>query len=197
MEADLSPFVLQLFALRAIKMGTFTLKNEVTVPIKVELSALLKSSATLGSLCDLLAEKAAKFEPPLLCGAGNMGLVLTTLVSTRLNIPFVMHRKGGVHSAQIEGSFKTGSRCLLIADLLEPRAELFETLDALEEEGFEMRDVLVAFDWQRGGKDKLRQRGIQLHSLLSVAQAAEILSEAGKVEGPHAKVLIDFFESDS
>lgn len=197
MEANLSSFVLQLFALRAMKLGTFTLKNEVTVPLKIELSALLASPPALESLGRLLAEKAARYEVPLLCGASNIGLVLATLVSTMQQIPLVMHRKGALHSAQIDGVFKTGSRCLLISDLFEPRADLFDTLDALEEEGFEVRDVLVVFDWQRGGKDKLRQRGIQLHSLMTVSGAVEILSDAGKIDGARAKLLSDFFDSDS
>ena len=197
MEANLSSFILQLFALRAMKLGTFTLKNEVTVPLRIELSALLASPPALESLARLLAEKAARYEARLLCGASNIGLVLATLISTMQKIPLVMHRKGGVHSAQIEGVFKTGSRCLLISDLFEPRANLFDTLDALEEEGFEVRDVLVVFDWQRGGKDKLRQRGIQLHSLMTVSGAVEILSDAGKIDGARAKLLSDFFDSDS
>ncbi len=183
--------MLQLYSLRAIRLGTFTLKNEVRVPLRIELSALFATPKALRTLGELLAEKALHYNTPLICGVPNMGLVLGALLCTMQEIPLVTLKNG-----KIEGVFKSGSRCLVVSDILQPRASLFETLDALEEEGgLEVRDVLVAIDWQQGGKEKLRQRGIQLHSLLTVSKIAEILSESGKIGGASVKLLLDFFET--
>jgi orotate phosphoribosyltransferase len=66
----------------------------------------------------------------------------------------------------IEGVFTKQQNCLVVEDLVTRGESIFETIAPLEEEGLEVKDVVVLLDRQQGGKKRIEEKGYRLHSVL-------------------------------
>nr|XP_009679524.1 PREDICTED: uridine 5'-monophosphate synthase [Struthio camelus australis] len=81
----------------------------------------------------------------------------------------------------VEGTINPGETCLIIEDVVTSGSSVLETVEVLQKEGIKVTDAIVLLDREQGGKARLEERGIRLHSVCTLSEMLEILQEQGKV----------------
>jgi len=81
----------------------------------------------------------------------------------------------------IEGLYSPNQTALIIDDLITGGRSILETALPLEEAGIRVRDAVVLMDRQQGGRERLRDFGINLVSILTLEVALNYLMSSGKI----------------
>ncbi|MCI0382591.1 MAG: orotate phosphoribosyltransferase [Chlamydiae bacterium] len=192
---NLTPFILSLHSIQAIKFGSYPLKSGVISPIYVDLRIIISYPKIFKELTHLIWQKIQHLKFDFLCGVPYSAIPFATAVSLMQEIPMVIKRKERKEYGTkkiVEGVFKTGSTCLVIEDVMTSAQSLLETIEALTEEGLIVKDIFVVIDRQQGGKEKLKSRGVQGHSLITLPEIMQILLDEKKIDLGTHKMVMDF-----
>lgn len=112
----------------------------------------------------------------VLAGGETAGIPFAAFLSSSLGLPMVYVRKRakehGVASL-VEGTFEGQSNVMLVEDLITDAGSKAGFIEALRSTGGNVDSVLVVFDRQQGGKEKLDQMGIQLFTMTTMNTALE------------------------
>jgi uridine monophosphate synthetase len=177
--------MLDLYEIKAVKFGSFTLKSGIISPIYLDLRLVISYPPLLRKITEKFWEKMHALSFDLLCGVPYTALPLATCLSVMHDIPMVMRRKEAKdHGTKkiIEGAFEPNQRCLIIEDVITSGSSILETVDPLEKEGLKISDVLVVIDRQQGGKEAMQKRGLTLHSLFSLSELINTLKEEKNID---------------
>jgi len=197
---DIKQLILALHRIQAVKFGTFTLKSGLSSPIYIDLRMIISYPELLKSLGNLLWEKIETLTFDLICGVPYTALPIATSLSLDHNIPMIMRRKEAKEygtKKMIEGVYKKNQTCLVIEDVISSGTSVLETILPLENEGLIIRDVVVVIDRQQGGKEKLEEKGLFIHSLFTITDLLQILEEEKKIDKETAKVVSAFILKQS
>ncbi|MDN3507043.1 MAG: hypothetical protein P0S96_07435 [Simkaniaceae bacterium] len=182
--------VLQLYAIGAIKFGSFEIKKDFLSPFQVDLRGVISHPKVAKELCNAFWEKAMHLSFDLIAGVPLTANCVATYLAWEQEIPLV-----GVHQNRVEGVYKTGQKCLLLQDKGISGARTLDTVDLLEEEGIEVRDILTFLDLGLGAKKKIKSRGYVSHSILTMPEVLQVLFDANKLAGDNFKLASDFLEN--
>lgn len=186
--------ILKLHSLGAIKFGTFEIKKDFTSPILIDLSIVISHPIVAKMVCEKLWEKGEHLSFDLVCGVPLLGACFANYIAWEHELPLVIRRtEAKALATKIVGAYKSGQKCLVVQDLQLWGQHTLDTIDDLQEEGLEVRDVVTLIDFGMGGKKKMKNRGFVSHSVISIGQVLEILDESGKVAGDQIKLARDFF----
>lgn len=176
MEFAMHTIINQLRDIGAIQYGEFTLKSGMKSPIYVD----LRMAVSVPQLCQRMAEamwqKAAHVSFDLLCGVPYTALPFASYVSMRYQKPMVIRRKEAKDYGTkkiVEGIFKPGQRCLIFEDVITSGESILETIASLEEAGLRVTDIVAFLDRQQGGTERLRQKGYNVHCVVTLPQLLE------------------------
>lgn len=121
----------------------------------------------------------------ILCGVPYTALPIATVISTKTNLPMVMRRKEGKSYGTkklVEGIYKEGSKCLIIEDVVTSGSSILETVKDLTDAGIECSDALILLNREQGGKENLKNNGIEIHALFTLTQLMEYLRAENCIE---------------
>lgn len=184
MSPEIKSIILELFSIGAIQFGHFTLKSGISSPIYIDMRLIISYPTLLKHISMALWQLIPRLSFDLLCGVPYTALPIATAVSLEHNIPMIMRRKEvkeyGTKKA-IEGVFTSGQTCLIIEDVISSGSSIMETVDALAKEGIAVEDAIVVLNREQGGKEKLRERGIFLHPLISIFDLLKVLFAEKKI----------------
>jgi uridine monophosphate synthetase len=172
--------MLDLYAIEAVKLGSFTLKSGIISPIYIDLRLLISYPSLFKKVTQKLGEKMRSLSFDLLCGVPYTALPMATALSITYDIPMVMRRKEVKdHGTKklIEGAFRPHQRCLIIEDLITSGISILETVEPLQKEGLSVSDVLVVIDREQGGKEALQKKGLNVHALFTLSDLIKTLKE--------------------
>jgi uridine monophosphate synthetase len=176
MTPEIKAIVLELYAIEAIKFGTFTLKSGVSSPIYLDLRLIISYPNLLRRISQALWPLAARLSFDRLCGVPYTALPIATALSLEHEIPMLLRRKEVKEygtKKSIEGVFKPQERCLIIEDVVTSGSSIIETASALEKEGLVVEDALVVISREQGSR--LKERGLFLHPLLTIFDLLKVL----------------------
>ncbi|MCP5469625.1 MAG: orotate phosphoribosyltransferase [Chlamydiales bacterium] len=180
----LREFVLELQEIGAIKHGEFKLKSGVMSPIYIDLRRTVSSPKLLRMLTKMIWEKVKERHFDYICGVPYTALPFATTLSLDHNIPMVMRRKEvkehGTRQA-IEGVFEKGKNCLVVEDLITSGMSVFETVEALEEAGLVVTDIVAFLDREAGGRKNIESLGYKIHTLITLSKMLEIVESHANV----------------
>lgn len=180
-----------LWKLGAIQFGDFTLgRTAVHSPVYLNLrlliskpSALQRAARVIKDEVDarqrMLNPQVAPFQ--LVAGVPFGGLHLATAFSLAARVPLIYVHPGQVKNGQIEGLHETGQSVLIIDDLITGGHSVVDTARHLKEAGLRIKDVVVLLDRQQGGRELLRQHGMNLISILTLEVVLNYLMSSGKI----------------
>jgi len=181
-----------LWKLGAIQFGDFTLgRTAVNSPVYVNLRLLISNPTALRRAAHVILDEVLALqsmrEPRvtrfnLVAGVPFGGLHLATAYSLTAKVPMIyLHPREDGSGNDIEGLYSPNQTALIIDDLVTGGGSILETALTLEQAGIRVRDAVVLMDRQQGGRERLRQSGVNLASILTLEVALNYLMSSGKI----------------
>jgi orotate phosphoribosyltransferase len=181
-----------LWKLGAIQFGDFTVgRTAVNSPVYVNLRLLISNPTALRRAAQVILDEILALqsmrEPRvtpfnLVAGVPFGGLHLATAYSLTAKVPMIyLHPREDGSGNDIEGLYSPNQTALIIDDLITGGGSILETALTLEQAGIRVRDAVVLMDRQQGGRQRLRQSGINLVSILTLEVALNYLMSSGKI----------------
>jgi orotate phosphoribosyltransferase len=180
---------LQLWQLGAVKVNLdrpFKLTSGNFSPIYLNCRQLISSVA----FADLFAAAARiiveseKVEFDVVAGGETAGIPFAAFLARSFGRPTVYVRKATKEhglSSLVEGVLSSGSRVILVEDLITDAGSKLHFVNAIRAAGGVVEDVLVVFDRQQGGRLALKDKGIRLHAVTDMEMALKMASEANVI----------------
>jgi orotate phosphoribosyltransferase len=192
MDSEVKKCVIDLHDVGAFKFGSFTLKSGIISPIYIDLRVIVSYPQILRKIASLMWKRIEGRRFDCLCGVPYTALPIATVLSLDQDLPMLMRRKEvkdyGTKKV-IEGVFQKGQNCLVIEDLVTTGSSIFDTIEPLEKEGLKVTDIIVLLDRQQGGKERISQKGYQLHSVLHMEDLLAILVETGRISSANLAAI--------
>ncbi|MEE8440933.1 MAG: orotidine-5'-phosphate decarboxylase [Spirochaetia bacterium] len=195
-------WILRIEEIGALKFGNFVLKNGDTSPFYLDLRMLpmnpelLKETARL--LATMLNDGGVEYD--VIVGIPYAAIPIATALSLEVTAPLVCLRKerkqygsGGM----LVGSVKSGSRCLVVDDLVTSGLSKREAAEVLEAEGLQVTDIVVLVDRSKNAAAELLDAGYRLHSLVKIGEIVDVLKEAGRLDETTGARITEFVQTGS
>lgn len=192
-------FFLECYKLGIIKFGHFTLKSGIESPFYVDLRPLASDPKILKYLANYLLEMLPLDNFDLICGVPYAALPMATAMSLESYIPLIIKRKEAKSygtKKRIEGIYQKGQNCLLVEDVITSGESLAETIEEIENEDLKVSDIVVVLDREQGGKEHLRRKGYNVHTLFSISEVVEILREENYIDEEEVSRIRDFINGN-
>jgi orotate phosphoribosyltransferase len=196
-----------LWRLGAIQFGDFTVgRTTVHSPIHVNLRLLIAHPTALAraahivltELQTLQSMRNPQIDPfDIVCGVPFGGLVVAEAFSLSSKIPLIyLHPRKDDLESDVEGIYHPSQTALIMDDLITGGGSIVLTANRLRDEGLFVRDAVVLFDRQSGGRTKLEEAGIRLVSVLTLEVLLTYLRSSGKIGEEWYRKSMSFFDAN-
>ena len=183
----------RLEAIRVERSEPFQLASGNFSPIYVNCRRVISEPGfmQLWSAAALLIRDRRQLAFDVVAGGETAGIPFAAYLAQTLCRPMAYIRKkakGYGIASRVEGHIETGSRVLLVEDLITDGGSKLGFLEAVQAAGSKVYDVMVLFDRQQGGADLLARNGARLHAVadrattLAAGEAAGVLSAEAAAE---------------
>lgn len=170
-----------LWEVGAVRFGDFTIgRSTVHSPVYVNVRRIISRPRVLKRVGLVMSREVqaelAKLHPTfhpfqLLAGVPLGGLHIATALSLTGNVPMIYaqpKKADDIRHYSLEGHYEPDQSVLIVDDLITSGGSVLETASLLQQEGLQVRDVLVLIDRGEGAATRLHQHGYTLHSVLSL-----------------------------
>lgn len=195
-----------LWRLGAVQFGDFTLgRTTVHSPIYVNLRLLIAHPTALARAAHILQQEVQTLQAmrnpqvdpfDIVCGVPFGGLIVAQAYSLSSKTPLIyLHPRTDDLGTDVEGIYHPSQTALIVDDLITGGGSIVVTANRLRDEGLFVRDAVVLFDRQSGGRTRLDESGIRLVSVLTMEVLLTYLKMSGKIAGDWYRRAMDFLES--
>jgi orotate phosphoribosyltransferase len=170
----------------AFLIGAFKLKlhdqdpNAPLSPFYINLRVLRSYPGLLQATSQVLAGLSRELSFDRLADIPTAATPFVALMSVELGMPMISPRmdvKTHGLTGKIDGVFSQGQTALPIDDLVTKATSKIEVVKVLQGNGLVVRDVVVLFDREQGGKEELAAAGLQLHSAVTITELLDHYAE--------------------
>jgi len=185
-----------LVRLGALQFGMFKLTSGKISPYYIDLRIVPSFPSVFKKVCEfyvkLLEEEVGIDRFDRIAGIPTAGIPFASITAYLLDKPLIYVRKEErAHGRErmIEGVVKPGDRAVVLDDLITTGKSILNAVKALRGEGVIVEDAVVLIDRMEGGREKLEEDGVKLHSVASILDIAEILSNSGVIADEQYKAI--------
>jgi orotate phosphoribosyltransferase len=185
-----------LVKVRSLQVGTFTLSSGKLSSYYVDLRAVPSFPGAYRYVVDayeaLIRNGIGMDKFDVIAGIPTAGLAFSSPVALELGKPMIYVRKEEKdygRKRRIEGSISPGSRVLVIDDLITTGHSILGAIDAIKEEGGEVKHVALLIDRLEGGKANLKKAGLTLHALTDILELVKTLHERDEITEAEMKAI--------
>lgn len=194
-----------LWDLQGVQFGSFTLgRTAVNSPVYVNPRVLLAQPVLLRKVAEIIAgevragqsRRRPRYRPfSMVAGVPFGGLVLAIAYALQSDISVVYAQPGhGGDVQSIEGRYVEGDHALILDDLMTGGGSILRTAEILEEYNLRVRDAIVLIDREEGGLERLRTRGYQVTSMLTLRQMLTYYHESGLLDRGWYRRSMEYLE---
>lgn len=195
----------ELWDLGAVQFGDFNVGRTHHSPIYLNPRLLIGNPRALRRCARVIKEEAetmlSMLHSPLapfslVAGVPFGGLHIATAFSLASDMPLIyLHPRRGSEDT-IEGKFVPGQTVLIIDDLMTHGSSVIQTAGRLREAGLVVKDAVVLLDRKQGGRDRLRQHGINLIPILELETLLNYLMTTGRIKEESYRRSLDFLRDN-
>ena len=135
-------------------------------------------------------------ETEVLMGTSTAGIAHAAIVGHLLGLPMGYVRSGAKDHGrknQIEGRLDPGAKVVVVEDLISTGGSVLEVVDILRQAGAQVLGVVSIFTYgMQKGLDRLREAGVENHSLTNFDVIARVAAREGYIRPEDVKRLIAF-----
>jgi orotate phosphoribosyltransferase len=181
---DKAAVIQKLYAIGAIKLGTFTLKSGAISPVYIDLRQIISYPALLQTVASMIWDKVKHLPVELLCGVPYTALPIATCISLQENKPMVMVRKEAKSygtKQMVEGRYQSGQSVMVIEDVVTSGSSILTTIGYLKEVGLQVSYVAAFLDREQGGREALQQNNCEFFYVVTLTEVLAELKRSGVV----------------
>ncbi|GIW64665.1 MAG: orotate phosphoribosyltransferase [Patescibacteria group bacterium] len=190
--------MIDLFKIGAIKFGSFKLKSGMISPVYIDLRVLVSYPKILKNVAKVYLEILDKLNFHQMIAVPYTALPIVAAISFYNNKPWIYTRKEvkdyGTKKAY-EGSFEKGEIGVLVDDMITTGESKIESINLLKNSGLVIKDVVVLFDREQGGKEFLASNGLKLHYAFTLKQWLKVLFEKKKISQEKYQEVINWLNN--
>jgi len=157
-EPDLGELARDLLRAETVQFGRFTLTSGKQSDNYVDLKRVITSHDFLSKYSKFMKKSLHHNTFDLLAGIELGSVPLAVALSLETKKPYLIVRKGRREHGtgkQVEGSYKSGQRVLVMEDVLTTGGSAKRAAGILEEAGLHITGILAIVDREEGAKDSL------------------------------------------
>lgn len=163
----------------ALQYGDFTLASGAKSEYYIDIKKASTDPRVLYMISQEMAEaiQSRNIAADRIAGVVLGSVPLAAALSLATGIPYVMVRKEKKDhgtSKLIEGVLNEGDRVLVVEDVITSAGSSISAIGTLRENGAVVTDIMSVIDRQAGGKDALKDIGVNLTALVT---ASDILGK--------------------
>jgi uridine monophosphate synthetase len=181
-------FAFELLDIGAIRFGAFKIKLHEThpdaplSPIYIDLRLCRRFPEVKATAVKLYASMLKHLKFDLIADVPTAGTPFASSLSDLLKVGMVtprMNKKSYGSGNSVDGLLEEDihKTVVLIDDLITTAQSKFEAAQLLADQGLRVHDVVVLFDREQGGRDALKKKGFELHTVYTLNELLSIYVE--------------------
>jgi uridine monophosphate synthetase len=176
--------ILQLFDIGCLMFGEYVQASGETFSYYIDLRRIISNPLIFQQVIEAYGEILKTLTFDRIAGIPYGSLPTATGLSLRLNHPMIFPRKEvKAHGTRrlIEGNFQVGETVVVVDDILISGKSAIEGAEKIQSAGLQVNDIVVFIDHGGGVQERLKDRGYNAYSVLTLAEITETLYEAGRI----------------
>lgn len=156
---------------QVVKYGKFTLSSGRESSYYVDMKRAITDPIILNKIAEIITEKIAQENIDRVAGPALGAIPIVTAVSLESTIPMLMIRKSKKDygtSELIEGDLEVNDLVVVVEDVTTTGNSLIKAIQAVSENGGQVKRAFVVVDREEGAVDNLKNEGIDLEPLVTV-----------------------------
>lgn len=195
---DKKELICNLYDIKAIKVGDFTLASGLKSPVYIDLRGIISHPRLLKMVADEIWGAVTGVQVELLCGVPYSGLPIATTISVMKQVPLLLVRKEVKEHGtkkEVEGVYHPHQECVLIEDLVTTGGSVLKVAEMLRKNGLTANHVAVLVDREQGARERLKENDIILHAVITAKELFAVLKQEGRLTAEEFAKVEAFFAS--
>lgn len=192
-----------LYNANCLRFGQFRIKSGAISPYYIDLARLLSSPKELVNIAQITAKLIKKLmkeeKIDKIASIALKGALISPSIAALVNLPCIIVRKKekeyGAKGRVVGAEITKGDNIVFFDDVVSEGLSKIEGIQPIENRGAIIRHLIVVVDREQGGREKLEQKGLNVHSLAKISEIVKILATSKRITSNQADKVLEYIKS--